>query len=125
MPLFDIGLAWTWVKVEERTSEAVVSALRDGHAYGSTGPRILDLRHDQNEIEIRCSPVQSIHITTSRENGSSVVAGRGGRRGGRILEADGAGLITHAVVEYDPTNVTYVRVRIVDAGGHQAWTNVL
>ncbi len=125
MPLFDIGLAWTWVKVEERTSEAVVSALRDGHAYGSTGPRILDLRHDQNKVEIRCSPVQSIHVTTSRENGSSVVAGRGGRRGGRILEADGAGLITHAVVEYDPTNVTYVRVRIVDAGGHQAWTNVL
>jgi hypothetical protein len=37
MPLFDIGQAWTWVKVEERTSEAVVSALRDGHAYGSTG----------------------------------------------------------------------------------------
>lgn len=125
MPLFDIGLAWTWVNVAQRTPEAAVSALRDGHSYGSTGPRVFDLCHDQNKIEIRCSPVHSIHVTTSRQNGSSVVAGRGGRLSGRILETDGAGLLTHAVVEYDPTNVSYVRVRIVDAGGHQAWTNVL
>lgn len=125
MPLFDIELAWTWVKVTERTPEAVVAALRDGHSYSSTGPRIIDLEHRSCEIEIHCSPVRSVHVTTSREHGASVSAGRGGRRCGRILETDANGLITRAVVDYSGADATYTRVRIVDAGGQQAWTNVL
>ncbi len=125
MPLFDIGLAWTWVKVAERSSAAVVEALRAGHAYGSTGPLIYDVRTDDNGIEVRCSPVRSIHVTTNRENGASVTAGRAGRRCGRILDTDSTGLITHARVDIDPHGVDYARVRVVDAAGHQAWTNVL
>jgi hypothetical protein len=124
MPLFDIGLAWTWVKVAERTPTAVVNALRVGDSYCSTGPRILEVHTDDNGIEIQCTPARAVHVTTSRENGASITAGRGGRRCGRVLETDGAGLITRAFVEV-PNDVDYRRVRIVDAVGDQAWTNVL
>lgn len=124
MPLFDIGLAWTWVKVTERTPRAVVEALRVGDSYGSTGPRILEVHTDDNGVEIQCTPAQAIHVTTSRENGASITAGRGGRRCGRILETDGAGLITRAFVEV-PGDVGYRRVRVVGAAADQAWTNVL
>lgn len=125
MPLFDIGLAWTWVKVTERTPEAVVAALRAGHSYASSGPQIFDVHADGSGVEVRCSPVRSIHVTTSRENGASITAGRGGRKTGRVLQTDGTGMITHARVEYDFDTVDYIRVRVVDAAGHQAWTNVL
>ena len=37
-PLFDIGLAWTWVRVQDRSEEAVVRALREGMTYFSAGP---------------------------------------------------------------------------------------
>jgi hypothetical protein len=102
----------------------VVEALRVGDSYGSTGPRILEVHTDDNGVEIRCTPAQAIHVTTSRENGASVTAGRGGRRCGRILETDGAGLITRAFIEV-PGDVGYRRVRVVGAAADQAWTNVL
>ncbi|WP_161976385.1 CehA/McbA family metallohydrolase [Mycolicibacterium sp. CH28] len=125
MPLFDIGLAWTWVKVTERTPAAVIAALRAGDSYGSSGPSIFEIHTDVNGIEVRCSPARSIHVTTSRENGASITAGRGGRRTGKILATDGAGLITHAVIEFDRAGIDYTRVRVIDAAGHQAWSNVL
>ncbi|WP_328353834.1 CehA/McbA family metallohydrolase [Mycobacterium sp. NBC_00419] len=125
MPLFDIGLAWTWVKVAERTPGAVIAALRAGDSYASSGPSILEVHITHNGVEVRCSPASSIHVTTSRENGASITAGRGGRRTGKIFETDGAGMITHARVELDTSGVEYARVRVVDAAGHQAWTNVL
>jgi len=125
MPLFDIGLAWTWVKVPERAPDAVIEALRAGHSYGSSGPSIVEVHTEGNTVEVRCSPARSIHVTTSRENGASVTAGRGGRRSGKILEVDGSGMITHAIIELDADGVEYARVRVVDAAGHQAWSNVL
>ncbi|MCX2930479.1 CehA/McbA family metallohydrolase [Mycobacterium sp. CVI_P3] len=125
MPLLDIGLAWTWVKVAERTPEAIVGALRNGDSYGSTGPSIFEVHSVDNGIEVRCSPARSVHVTTSREEGASVTAGRAGRRTGKILDSDGTGLITRALVEFDWAKVDYARVRVVDAAGHQAWTNVL
>ena len=125
MPLFDIGLAWTWVKVAERTPEAVVRALRVGDSYASSGPAILEVHTDDSGVEVRCSPARSIHVTTSRENGASITAGRGGRKTGTVFQTDGTGMITHARVEYDFDTVEYLRVRVVDAAGHQAWTNVL
>jgi len=124
MPLFDIGLAWTWVKVAERTPSAVVDALRVGDSFCSTGPRILEVHTNDDGIEIHCTPARAVHVTTSRENGASITAGRGGRRCGRILETDGSGLITRAFVEV-PGDVDYRRVRVVGAVGDQAWTNVL
>lgn len=125
MPLFDIGLAWTWVKVAERTPEAVVGALRAGDSYASSGPDIFEVHADDSGVEVRCSPARSIHVTTSRENGASITAGRGGRKTGKVFHTDGTGMITHARIEYDFDTVEYLRVRVVDAAGHQAWTNVL
>jgi hypothetical protein len=42
-PGFDSLRAWTMVKAPELTREAIVTALRAGHFYASTGPIIRDV----------------------------------------------------------------------------------
>ncbi|MFM8772567.1 MAG: hypothetical protein ACKOFP_01785, partial [Actinomycetota bacterium] len=73
-------------------------------------------------IEVACSPCRSVLVQTEEEWGTSVNAGRDGRRQGRILEATGEGLITRAVVETPPDR-RYRRVTVLDAAGRRAWSN--
>ena len=40
----DTYQGWTWVRVKERTADAVVAALVAGASYGSTGPAIHDIQ---------------------------------------------------------------------------------
>ena len=125
MPLFDIGLAWTWVKAAERSAGAVLQALREGHSYASAGPVLHEVHRDGNAVEVACSPCRAVFLQQDREQGCGVVAGNRGRRSGRILAASESGLITRAVIEAPAAGPGYLRVRAVDAAGWSAWTNVL
>jgi len=125
MPLFDIGLAWTWVKAPDRSPEAVLHALRHGHSYASAGPVLHEVHRDGAAVEVSCSPCRAVILQMDRELGCSVAAGNRGRRSGRILETSESGLITRAVIEAPPPEPGYMRVRAVDAAGYSAWTNVL
>ncbi|MBI3648922.1 MAG: PHP domain-containing protein [Actinobacteria bacterium] len=124
-PLFDMAHAATWVRVKDRSVGSVLEALRTGMTYSSAGPVLKEVHRDGDAVEVACSPCRSIVLHAERERGSSVVAGRGGRRSGRILETSEDGLILRAVVESEWPDLRYVRVTATDAYGRSAWTNPL
>jgi hypothetical protein len=126
VPLFDIGHAWTWVRVEESSPEAVLHALRAGRCYSSAGPVLREVRRDGDLVEVACSPCRALVLQMEREStGCSVVAGSRGHRSGRILRTSENGLITRAVIESPRSDPKFIRVRAIDESGYSAWTNPL
>jgi hypothetical protein len=122
-PGLDSGFAWTWVRVEERSSEAVLAALAAGAFYSSTGPAIHEVLRDGETVEMRCSPVRAVTLVSARTLGSAVNAGRlGYRHGGRVLAENDDGLIVHARLEL-PQPALHARVEVTDAAGRKAWAN--
>ena len=123
-PLFELGNAWTMVRAAERSEAAVVEALRAGATYLSEGPVIHDVTLTAEGVEVTCSPARQVRMQTEEEWGSAVTAGPGGRRQGRVLEVDGRGLITRALLDGQGDRI-YRRVSVVDEHGRRAWTNPL
>jgi hypothetical protein len=124
-PGFDSSLAWVWARCEERSEAAVLSALREGRFYSSTGPEIHELVVTEAAVEVRCSPARSITLVAGRMKGSSVNAGRLGYScRSEILATDDRGLVTEARLER-PTFTPYGRLELRDGEGGRAWTNPL
>lgn len=122
-PDFDSGHAWTWVRVEERSAEAVLAALAAGTFYSSCGPRLDEVRRDTDSIEVRCTPARSVTLVSGRSTGSAVNAGADGYRyRGRVLEESSDGLIVHARLDFPP-DARHGRVEVADAAGRKAWAN--
>lgn len=124
-PGFDSDLAWTWVRAPERSRAAVLGALAAGTFYSSTGPLILDVRHDGDAVEVRCSPCRSVTLVSGRATGAAVNVGRlGYRHASRELACDKNGLVVHARLDVPPS-ARHVRVEVIDAAGRKAWANPL
>lgn len=109
------GQAAIHVKSAELTQESIMSAVRGGRFYASTGPRItsLDVRADTNDgaftLHVRTSPVKEIKFVSQSWRGEHVVAGPGQ-------------LLTEA--SFTATGEEwYVRVECGDAENGWAWTN--
>jgi hypothetical protein len=95
-PGFDSGHGWTWLRVPERSTDAVLAGLAAGSFYGSSGPVLHDVAVDGDEVEVRCSPRRSVTLVSGRTEGAAVNAGRlGYRYEGEVLADDDRG-ITHA-----------------------------
>jgi hypothetical protein len=124
-PGFDIGDGWTMVRAAERSEASVLEALRRGHTYATNGPRILDVAHDGEALEVRCGPARQVTLASHREHGWAVRADqRGLLQDARILERDDHGLVTR-VRFTPPAGLPYRRLVIEDATGRKAWTNPL
>ena len=121
-PGFDSDLAWTWIRAERSTS-AVLEALRTGVFYASTGPLILNVRVEDETAEVRCSPCRTVTLLTGKTSGAAVHAGRlGYRYAAEIVESSSDGWITAARLQL-PEIAPYARVEVVDPLGRRAWTN--
>jgi hypothetical protein len=124
-PGYDSGFAWTMVRAAERSQAAVLDALRSGRFYGSTGPEIHHVEHDDMTVVVRCSPAQSVTLVSSRHRGARANAGRlGYPNASTILERDSAGLITACKLEKPPL-APFGRIEVCDLQGRKAWTNPL
>jgi hypothetical protein len=124
-PGFDSDLAWVWLRVGERSQEAVLAALASGSFYSSTGPLIHEAHAADGAVEVRCSPCRSVTLCTGRERGSAVNAGRLGYRfRAEAVSATDDGMITEARLER-PRGSRYGRIEVVDPHGRKAWTNPL
>jgi hypothetical protein len=122
-PGFDSGHAWTWVRAEERTVEAVVAALADGCFYGSAGPRIGDIRVEGSIVAVECSPCRTVTLVSSKSIGAAVNAGRHGYlNAGSISSTTADGLVTGASLTVPPA-ASYARIEVTDAAGMKAWSN--
>jgi hypothetical protein len=124
-PGFDSGFAWTMVRAEEKSQEAVLAALRSGSFYGSTGPEITSVEVTDDTVAVRCSPAASVTLFTGKVKGARANAGRlGYPNGSEIIERDSAGLITACRLER-MWSTPYGRLEVTDAAGRRAWTNPL
>jgi hypothetical protein len=122
-PGFDSGHAWTWVRVAERSADAVLDGLSSGSFYSSTGPLIHDVRRDGDTLEVRCSPCRAVTLVSGKSTGSAVNAGRlGYRHGGSVTATDDAGLVTAARLAIPPA-ARHVRIEVTDGIGRKAWAN--
>ena len=130
-PGFDTLHAWTAVRAESLTAEAIVAALHAGHFYASTGPEIYDVRLTDGEVVVECSPAASVALVCDATRGGRVGVGPGQpainaqRRPGRQMrEGLDGGPLTGAAFRLRGDE-RYARVQVTDARGRIAWTNPL
>lgn len=124
-PGYDSGFASTWVRVPEKTQEAVLEALRSGMFYGSTGPEIRDIEVSDGDVVVRCSPAQAVTLYSGRWRGARANAGRlGYPNHSEIIERNDDGLITAARL-FRRYEAPYGRIEVLDRTGNKAWSNPL
>jgi hypothetical protein len=121
-PGFDSGFAWTWLRVAERSRDAVLAALRGGAFYASTGPAVHDVRREGGTVAVECSPCRSVTLVASKTTGAAVHAGRlGYRYKGEVDAESDDGLVVAATLTVPP-GASYARVEVTDTAGRSAWT---
>lgn len=104
----DFGRGWVEVKSESLAPESLLAALKAGHFYATTGPRIHDISVvPGRSITIRCSPASRIWITGI---------------GSRTRRIHGNGL-SEAEFNLEGFNSPFCRVTIRDVHHRQAWSN--
>jgi hypothetical protein len=102
------GLAWVQVRAESLQPDALLTALKAGRYYSSTGPRIDAVTVDDDRVSVRCSAVTTILVT-------------GGVPGKQILT--GQDLTTGTLELGALRRSPYLRVTVIDHNGGRAWTN--
>jgi hypothetical protein len=106
---YDTFGGWVWVKAAELEESQILTALREGQFYASSGPEIYDYGIEKGVARIRCSPVRTINFV-------------GLTQWGHQRRTQPGELVTEA--RYELTgNERYLRAECIDSGGHTAWTN--
>ena len=101
------GRAWVQVHTESLHPDALLAALKAGHYYSSTGPRIDAVTVSDGRVTVNCSPVTTILVT-------------GGVPGKQIS----IGNLTSATLDLGfLCRSPYLRVTVIDHNGDRAWTN--
>lgn len=100
---------WIVVKSLNLTYESIMSALKSGSFYSSTGPQLLDFYVEDNVAYVDCSDVAAIHFITYDNLGLSYYASN-------------ECYLTHA--QHTLTGQEkFVRVEITDNKSKSAWSN--
>jgi hypothetical protein len=102
---------WVCVRAQELTPESVLTAVRSGAFYASSGPDIYDFRIADGKAIARCSPAQAMNFICANSRGKS-------------MWRDDDTLFSEAEVELTGRE-RYVRLEVVDARGRIAWSNPL
>ncbi|MEM8979659.1 MAG: CehA/McbA family metallohydrolase [Pseudomonadota bacterium] len=99
---------WTMVKAETNTPKALLEALKAGHSYASTGPKIHNVVWKETSVTVSCSPAASV-IAQGKGSAAAVV--------------HGSGLAEVTLPLRRVANSPWRRLTVVDASGKRAWTN--
>jgi len=99
--------AWVQVRAEALTPEALLTALKAGHYYSSTGPELHDIQLDHGWITVRCSPVCKVLVT-------------GGDPGAQVIQGEA---VTEACLPVAMFTRGWCRVTVEDDSGRRAWSN--
>ena len=104
----DFVRGWVHVKSESLEPEVLLTALKAGHFYSSTGPKIHDLRIEAGQrLVVRSSPANIVYLVG---------------KGSRSLRVSGQGMI-ETELSLANFNSPYGRVVVRDAEGGRAWSN--
>lgn len=99
--------AWVHVRAENLEPDALLTALKAGHFYSSTGPELYDVRVEADAVVVRCSPATKILLT-------------GGHPGAEVAQGTD---LTECTLPLGYFRDTHWRITIENAAGHRAWTN--
>jgi hypothetical protein len=99
---------WVMVKAPEPDPDALVAALRAGAYYSSQGPRLHDMRIEDDEIVVACSPVERI-VAVGARTAAAQAYGSGIRSARLPLARFRAG--------------GWVRITAFDRHHRRAWSN--
>jgi hypothetical protein len=104
----DRTAGWVMVRCETRDPEALLTALKAGDYYSSTGPEIYDLDVEPGErLRLRCSPADRIFLIGGPAKYENI-----GEQG-----------VTEAEFDLSGWDSPYARVLVRDDAGRKAWTN--
>ncbi|MCY3710373.1 MAG: CehA/McbA family metallohydrolase [Caldilineaceae bacterium] len=104
----DFRRGWVQVKAEALSPEALLTALKAGAFYSSTGPEIYDIDLTPGQrLTVHCSPAERIFLTGV---------------GSAAQRAWGNGL-TSAEFDLSDWSSHYCRVTVRDRRGGRAWSN--
>ncbi|MBM7564277.1 CehA/McbA family metallohydrolase [Paenibacillus sacheonensis] len=106
----EFGGGWIRAQAESLTQAGVIRSLKEGRFYSSSGPEIHDLRVEDGELKIRCSPCKFIMFKAFPQRGPFF----GNFESGKPL--------TEASMEIEE-DMAYIRVECIDFEGKVAWTN--
>ena len=107
----DHGQAWIVLKARRLERDSILQALRLGHFYATTGPRIIGMEVREEVVHVTCSSCATISFVCDNWRG-------------RRFRADGPAGIARAEFT-PPADARYVRVECVDRQGKVAWSNPL
>ncbi|MBN1900994.1 CehA/McbA family metallohydrolase [Candidatus Sumerlaeota bacterium] len=107
----DHAKGWVMVKAASKTPTDIRQALEKGHFYASIGPSFYDLQMEERKIHIKTSPVKRMDLVSNP------------MRGETVLVHEPNFLTEHVFSIPDKNNVKYIRIRITDEIGHEAWSN--
>lgn len=110
------GQAWIVLQAPRLTESAIMSALRRGQFYASTGVTLQHYEANQRGISIRLEQTPEWSPTASKSNTRFVTRFIG--ENGRLL-AEATGLAPEYRFKGDET---YARAQIIDSNGRRAWT---
>ena len=108
-PRFDSFGGFTMIKADRLEYRAITKALEKGDFYASQGPEIKELRFEDGEIHIECSPARRIDFSFGTRRGFPVIS-------------DGVTPVASASCRI-PEDCIYVRVTVTDFEGRHANTN--
>ncbi len=106
---------WVNVKAESLDPEILLQALKDGHYYSSQGPELNNITLDGKELNITCSPVDTItvvcgHSRTCVKTGKAITS----------ASFDLAKLEKGWLLKKPSP---WFRVTVIDHAGKRAWSN--
>ena len=109
--------AWTVMKADELTHDALLGAMKAGNCYASTGPEIYDLYAEISEsgeitVTIRTSPATGIYCSTITR-----------RRYRSLADENGGKLLTEATFKINPNDLCF-RLSVRDERGEHANTRM-
>ena len=105
----DFMRGWVQVKAESLTPEALLSALKAGHYYASTGAQLHTVEfHGRERLVVECSPATYVYLS--------------GERAG-VLDRVGGAWLTEAEFDLRDVDSRWLRVTVRDEYGRRAWTN--
>ena len=105
--LDDAGGGWVMVAAKTLSAEAIVTALKEGAFYASTGPSITSLTLDGNKLVVDCSAARSVIISGA---------------GYQALNQNGHS-VTKAEFDLSQFKSSWFRVTVTDAANRHAWSN--
>lgn len=102
--------AWTMIKAEELTYDALIAAYERGDCYASEGPEILSLVIKDGKVVVKTSPAAGIYLLSE----------------GRYVNCVRSRTETYTEAEFDycPEKMgRYFRIEVKDAAGYKAFSN--